>query len=353
MSGRSVVAMAAVSLGIAAYTLLRECSDTPLMQCTSNDGFAQAICLALMAVAAAVADYARLGGRADALESLRRKLASHVLYDRVSSNNSSRIRLWLHLRGLTDAISIKTVTHQEQLTEEFRRINPFAKIPAMIIDHGGVGNGGNESSTQWLAESAVILEYLEVLYQAELGGSQEGVQALLPSSPALRAHCNLVIRTHDLYLASPNCTQPGPFTHTQGCFYVPPPASVHATSRWIGKAERAAKLAECWKQLDVLEALLHGPFFCGGGVTLCDLAVYPTIVFFHFFAPRVYDWHPTAVFHGRPKLARWFDEWMPSLGPYVSQVREELERAQQAKGPAILDEIRAETVDASFKWVYP
>ena len=30
-----------------------------------------------------------------------------------------------------------------------------------------------------------------------------------------RAFMNLLIRIHDLYIASPNCTQPG-FSHTQG-----------------------------------------------------------------------------------------------------------------------------------------
>ena len=161
------------------------------------------------------------------------------------------------------------------------------------------------------------------------------------------------IRSHDLYLASPNCTQHGPFTHTQGCFYVAPPGSAHAKTRWIGRPERAAKLAECWKQLDVLESLLRAPFFCGASPSLADLTIYPTVVFFVFFAPRVFDWEDGAVFHGRPKLAAWFEHTMPTLSPHVLRVRTELEAAQRAKGRAVLDEIRQEATDPSFKWVYP
>ena len=77
--------------------------------------------------------------------------------------------------------------------------------------------------------------------------------SLVPAAPVDRAHMNLVIRTHDLYLASPNCTQPGPFTHVQGCFYVGVPG--RGGTRWIERSVRAALLKECWEQLDNLEDL--------------------------------------------------------------------------------------------------
>ena len=135
--------------------------------------------------------------------------ASVVLYDRLSSNNSARIRIWLYYRGLENAVTVRSTLHAEQRTEEFRRTNPFQKIPALIIrDHAGA------ETTQWLAEAAIILEFLEHSWAVtELVGA--GKDSLVPTFPRDRAHMNLVIRTHDLYLASPNCTQPGPFTHTQ------------------------------------------------------------------------------------------------------------------------------------------
>jgi len=168
-----------------------------------------------------------------------------IFFDHKSSNNSARIRLWTYLRCREDLFTVRRTVHSVQRTDEFERVNPFLKVPALILEHADGTKG-------FLAEAAVMLEYLEDAFRPWVGPS------LLPSDPATRAHMNLVIRCHDLYLASPNCTQPGPFTHSQGCFYVAPPGGKHCTDRYIGRAERAAKLAECWKQLDVLENLLKG-----------------------------------------------------------------------------------------------
>ncbi len=290
------------------------------------------------------------------------------LFDRYSSNNSARIRFWIYIRGLEASIASRQITHEEQHEQWFADVNPHRKIPALLI---------GDANRQWLAESAIILEYLEDLHeQGAWSATAVAVNAsrssLVPAAPVDRAHMNLVIRTHDLYLASPNCTQPGPFTHVQGCFYVGVPG--RGGTRWIERSVRAALLKECWEQLDNLEDLLRGPFFAGARPSLADLTVWPTIVVFVFLAPRVYAWEPTAVFHNRPKLRQWFEKEMKgessavtrrdgdaataslrrAVQRSISRVEDELVRSLQMKeSSGMLEEIIAETRDCTYKWIYP
>ena len=168
---------------------------------------------------------------------------------------------------------------------------------------------------------------------------------------------DLVLRTHDLYLASPNCTQDG-FTHTQGCFYVPPKlaAPPRPQHRWIQRSARAAKLAECWKQLDVLEGMLRGPYFVGEQLSLADLAVHPTVTFFVFYAPRTFGWRESAVWHGRPRLEAWYYGAMLRSVPATKVVTAELEASMLAKVAAgALEPIREDVAKdrEGLKWVYP
>ena len=62
-----------------------------------------------------------------------------------------------------------------------------------------------------------------------------------------RAAVDRLVRVHDLYIASPNCTQPG-FAHTQGAMYLAPYATPFTpAARAMGnRATRAAKIAEIW-----------------------------------------------------------------------------------------------------------
>mmetsp|Transcript_23064 Transcript_23064/g.73189 ORF Transcript_23064/g.73189 Transcript_23064/m.73189 type:complete len:179 (+) Transcript_23064:14-550(+) len=151
----------------------------------------------------------------------RRRVSRLTFYDRGSSNNAARIRLWMYLEGAESAITVVPVTHAEQRSEEYRSVNPFMKCPALTIHF-------SDGSSSWLAEAAIILEYLSDTHRRPWS------RCYLPHDPELRAHVRLVVRCHDLYLASPNCSQPGPFTHTQGCMRVPPPGGINRSIniRW-------------------------------------------------------------------------------------------------------------------------
>ena len=258
-------------------------------------------------------------------------MGKHVLFDRLSSNNAARLRLWILLKDRATDFEVRLTRHEDQSSEGFLRLNPLGKVPLLVLPDGTS-----------LPESGVILQYLEDKYPQD--------PVLVPATPEDRAHMRLVMQVHDLYLASPNGSQPG-FTHTQGGMYLGPQATQGSPAgRVIDRPTRAAKLAEIWKQLDVLEGLLRSPFFCGGQMTLADLTVYPTFVFFRFMLPHVFRWPD--VFHGRPKLRQWVADM--EQDPHVRTVQVQLQATLDAKAAAgWFEAIIAETRDPAYKWQYP
>ena len=66
-------------------------------------------------------------------------------------------------------------------------------------------------------------------------------------SPEQRSFVELLVRVHDMYIASPNCTQPG-FASTQGCMYLSPYVTEFCSvERIMDLDTRSKKLAEIWK----------------------------------------------------------------------------------------------------------
>lgn len=95
------------------------------------------------------------------------------LYSFFRSSAAYRVRIALNLKGLPyEVIPIHLVKNGgEQLTAEYRALNPMALVPALIDD-------GSENATA-LTQSLAILEYLEEQYPAP---------SLLPTGAADRAH---------------------------------------------------------------------------------------------------------------------------------------------------------------------
>lgn len=116
-------------------------------------------------------------------------------FDMIHSNNAARIRLWLRLKGLEDMVDSKMITYPDLQSEEYQKVNPLKKVPAFINENG-----------ECIFESFVIMQYLE----DKLG--HLGMR-LTPENPEERAFANLLVRMHDIYISSPNCTQPN-FAHT-------------------------------------------------------------------------------------------------------------------------------------------
>ncbi|CAB9526703.1 unknown protein (Partial), partial [Seminavis robusta] len=161
-------------------------------------------------------------------------------------------------------------------SDAYSAINPGRKVPALITDTG-----------MCLFEASVIMGYLEDRF----GKSTEKTNSMFVlESPDERAFVNLLVRVHDLYIASPNCSQPN-FSHTQGCMYLDPtPTPFTPARRTMDAATRAAKLAELYKQLCWLEEQAKLPFLAGHKCTHADITWFGTFCFMEFMLPISFGW---------------------------------------------------------------
>ena len=142
-----------------------------------------------------------------------------------------------------------------------------------------------------------------------------------PAAADKRALVNLLVRMHDIYISSPNNTQAN-FCHTQGAMYLAPYATDHcAEERAIKSTEvRAKKIAEIWKQLNLLEDHLNATintsqrkgssyYLAGNMLTHADLTWFPTVVFMEHLLTHNFGWD-VDIFHGRdsplPLFANWY-----------------------------------------------
>ena len=222
-----------------------------------------------------------------------RKEAPPVFFDMAHSNNAARIRIWLALKGVPkDAVDVRMVTYADLQSDEYARVNSLKKVPALIDAQGNS-----------LFEASVILNYLEDKF-AGVGVDVAAAEGFRMNTPEARAVVEHLVRVHDLYIASPNNTQPG-FAHTQGAMYLAPyetPFTSKSRAMPV-TATRAAKIAEIWRQLSWLEAHLErrgGPYLAGATVTHADMTWHPTCVFMEYMLPLVFGW-PESLF-GQPIL---------------------------------------------------
>jgi len=250
------------------------------------------------------------------------------------SNNAARIRLWMNLKrpgGMSDLVETRMVQYTDLKTRAFTAINPLKKVPALIRADGAT-----------VFESNVILGYLEDKF-GSLG------PAFIPPTPEKRQEMELLIRIHDLYVASPNNTSPG-FSHNQGAMYLS--TGWHGPARGMDMKARADKLNEIWQRLCWLEAQCSaggGPHLLGEPLSLADLTWFPTCVFMEYLLPRCFGWpHP---FDERatqpaatpfPALASWYTAL--SEVPEFAAVRADItsywaEMDQQGQFEPILREV--------------
>ena len=137
------------------------------------------------------------------------KTTKCIFYDVKHSNNSARVRLWLRLHSdsVKDQIDTVLLGHDDlDKGIKLSKINPLKKIPAFITDTG-----------LKLYESFVIISYLEDRFGGSSYSSDKDMNNmnLVLDTPDDRAFVQLLVRIHDIYISSPNCTQPH-FSHTQG-----------------------------------------------------------------------------------------------------------------------------------------
>jgi glutathione S-transferase len=239
-----------------------------------------------------------------------------IFFDYRHSNNAARIRLWLQFKGLVDRDVVEThmLASIEDVTKpDFCQINPCKKIPALITDNGMA-----------LFEASVIMSYLEDRFP-----QNEYAPNFVLDTPDDRARVHLMVRIHDLYIASPNCTQPNTMIshHTQGCMYLDPtPTQFTPARRCMDAPTRAAKLAEIYMQLTWLEHTARcSPYLAGKRLTHADLTWFPTMVYMEFMLPRSFGWSDD-LFHEHehfPQLTRWFEHCITASEKHFAELRQD------------------------------
>lgn len=90
-----------------------------------------------------------------------------ILHGYFRSSAAWRVRIALHLKGLTVENRYQHLRKGEQLSPEYLAVNPQGLLPSLILDDGAV-----------LTQSLAICEYLDEQYPDP---------ALLPSDPVMRA----------------------------------------------------------------------------------------------------------------------------------------------------------------------
>eukprot|EP00928_Gymnodinium_smaydae_P065761 TRINITY_DN48857_c0_g1_i1.p1 TRINITY_DN48857_c0_g1~~TRINITY_DN48857_c0_g1_i1.p1 ORF type:complete len:251 (+),score=37.91 TRINITY_DN48857_c0_g1_i1:83-835(+) len=203
-----------------------------------------------------------------------------LVFVALPSNNCARVMAFLALEG--HSIVTKAPADFGGLqSEEFRRLSPQGKFPALVGPHGFS-----------LYESQVILDYLV----DKIGSPQHDLAGKTWLDAEGRAKMQLIIRVHDMYISSPNCSQPG-FFGTQGIFY----------KTDMGVDERRKRVAEFKHQLTNLETLLHevGPYALGARPSLADCVVFPTVHMLLHCLPAL-GWSEDEFFGSNAKLRRLY-----------------------------------------------
>jgi glutathione S-transferase len=287
----------------------------------------------------------------------------YKFFDMQHSNNAARIRLWLRLNkdvlddGDQVVIETKWLSHDEIESDSFASINPLKKVPALTIC------GQEDSSPPFqLFESSVIMGYLEdILPKSVLKMTDDN------STAEDRALVSLIVRCHDLYIASPNCNEPH-FSHTQGCMYLDPiPTAFTPARRTMAIPTRAAKVAEIYKQLCWVErSAKFAPYMGGDRLTHADLTWFPTAVFMELLLPLVFDWTP--IFDAGeddedvvktatefPRLTGWFRTCL-AANPCFAQTRQEircalLQQKERGRFAAVKEAIEAHREEHKWKYV--
>jgi glutathione S-transferase len=164
---------------------------------------------------------------------------------------------------------------------EYLRMNPMGKMPTL------------ESGGRFIAESMVILEYLD---------DASPQKSLLPADPVDRAHVRLMGRITDLYVMA----------HGGGLFRNMNPAQRN-------QADVDAAVAGLRKGLADLEHFMgNGPYALGKEPSQADCAMLPCLM---MMSGIVSLFGIANLLEGRPKLEAWmkFLQTEPVAGPFMQE----------------------------------
>lgn len=207
------------------------------------------------------------------------------LYNAALSPFAARVRVQLYAKALDIPL---LAAPGGAGSDEYKRINPTGKVPALVLDDGSV-----------LPESLVIGEYLEDRFPEP---------SLRPAGAVARARMRLVTHFTDSYVEPP-------------LHLLFPQVTDPAARDPKLIAEKCAELATRYDQLAGFLAP-GGPYAMGSALTLADCVMFPVFFFATKLHPMLGDKDPTA---SRPALARWWEA--AEKHPAVAKVNAELGKA--------------------------
>ncbi|MCL6438750.1 MAG: glutathione S-transferase N-terminal domain-containing protein [Rubrobacteraceae bacterium] len=181
--------------------------------------------------------------------------------------NGHKITIFMEETGLPYNIVPVDITAGDQFREEFLRISPNNKMPAIVDPEGPDGKPMS------LAESGAILIYL-----AEKTGR------LLPSSPRAR-YTTLQWLMFQMGHVGPMLGQAHHFRK-----YAPEKVP-YAIERYTNEAARLYGVMD--------RRLSEAEYFAGDEYTIADIAIYPWLISHEDQGQRMEDY---------PNLARWFEK---------------------------------------------
>ncbi len=183
-----------------------------------------------------------------------------------TTDNGYKARQAVEETGLDYQLKIVDISKKEQLSEDYMKLSPGHKIPAIVDDDGPGG------TTVTLCESGAILKYV-----AEKAGSE-----LYPSDPVRR-----VAVDQWLFYGSATFT-----THAQqlGLFKLRFPEDVPAAK----KHYENQYLDMC----GIFDKRLADNEYLAGDYSVADIATYPDIHLHDYYSVSIDDF---------PNLVRWHD----------------------------------------------
>lgn len=155
---------------------------------------------------------------------------------------------------------------------------------------------------------------------------------LVPEDSMELARACLICRTHDYYISGP----------VQSCMY-----------RDIGKEERANRMAELAKQLDVIASLVAkspGPWAAGKEPSFADAALVPTATFMEHILPKYFGWNDVLSKRG---MGKWWEAVLADDA--CAAVHQEVKEALQGweeQGRFDKVGVTEHVKDSSFQWAY-
>ncbi|WP_261858764.1 maleylacetoacetate isomerase [Photobacterium sanguinicancri] len=169
------------------------------------------------------------------------------LYDYYRSSASYRVRIALHLKGLSyDAVPISLIDGEHQ-NDDYRHTNPNQRVPSLENENGPLG------------QSLAIIEYLNEIHPDP---------KLLPSDPWKKAQCRslAMLIACDIH----------PLNNLQVLNYLNTELGVNQNEKMVWYHYWLSRGLSAFEQL-LMQRPTPTDFCCGDQPTLADLCLIPQI----------------------------------------------------------------------------